>query len=153
MEKFELWLSIIGNAISIIGFGITIAVWFGVDSLRKVFVSRATIPNQLIALSELRDNFANELSGQFTNNSKENFSEMLAEAEANINNLSAKLKLLNRGRYRKLIEPAMGGFKSSADVYVSSPNKENARASNLQLLKLIRSIQYFVEDDSWRRIQ
>ena len=153
MEAAIFWLSIIGNITSIIGFGITISVWIGVNSLRKIFVSRATIPHQLETLSGLRERIVNELSGQFTKDNRNKIFEILAEATANINNMSTKLKLLNKRQYKSLIEPTIEAYKNADNLFSSNPNKETARTISLKLLELVRTVQLFVEDDSWRRIQ
>ena len=47
MDVINFWLSFVGNITSIIGFVMTVAVWYGVKSLKSFYVAKATVPRQL----------------------------------------------------------------------------------------------------------
>jgi hypothetical protein len=144
------WLSFVANLFSLIGFFITIAIWYGVKSIKAFYVARATIPSQVATLNDLRQKITDNLSGKYDNGSKVNISEALAEVSPQIDNLSPKLKSLNKSAYKIQIEPQLQTFKKSRDLFASNTSKDNAREVNLKLLELIQSIELFVQDDSWR---
>lgn len=146
----NLWLSFFANIFSLIGFAITIAIWYGVKSIKAFYVAKATIPNQLNTLSILRLKISDNLNGRYDTESQVNISEALAEISPQIDNLSPKLRGLNKSQYKAQIEPQLQSFKQSRELFFSNPGKENARAVNLRLLELLQSVQLFIQDDSWR---
>ena len=147
------WLSLAGNITSIMGFILTILVWFGIKGIKAFYLIKATAPQQLALLEELRNKIEEQLNGKFDNGSRDNILEITTEVSAQIKNLSQKIKGLDKQQFRKLIEPSMNSFQESYDLFKANTNKNNARDLSRKLLYLLRSIQLLVDDDSWRRTQ
>lgn len=153
MEVFNFWLSLFGNITSIIGFGMTIAVWYGVKGLKSFYVAKATIPRQLKELAELREKIEELFSGKFDTASKDKAIEFSSLANVNIQNLLPKLKEIDKSQYSKQIEPNAKNFTKDYEAFIRNPLKENARVMNRRLFELLRSTQLVINDDDWRRTQ
>lgn len=153
LQLINTWLSPIGNITSIIGFVITILVWFAVDNLKTYYIAKATIPNQLSNLEKLRQDILDQLNGQFDNNSKEKILELIGESSIQIKNLAPKLKKLNRQQYKEQIEQLIKNFNSSHSKFLLKAEKDTARELHRNLLGLSTAIKLLMDDDSWRRTQ
>jgi hypothetical protein len=151
VESIIFWLSISGNIASLIALGLTIAVLCGVKSLKSFYVTKATLPNQLKELSELRENIDQLLSGKFDTSNKDKAIEYSSAARVNIQNLLPKLKKMDKEKFSKQIEPNAKSFMQAKDIFTSIPIKANARVMNGHLLDFLRSTELVITDDDWRR--
>jgi len=131
----------------------TIAVWYGIKSLKSFYVAKATIPRQLKELTELREKVEELFSGKFDNMSKDKATEFSSMANVNIKNLLPKLKEVDKSQYSKQIEPNAKNFSKDYEEFIRNPIKENARVMNRRLFELLRSIELVINDDDWRRTQ
>lgn len=111
ITDIKLWLSIFGNITSIIGFIVTIAIWLGLKGLKAFYVAKATVPQQLIKLNDLRERFNEILNGKYDNESKISITATLAEISVHIDNLSPKLRIVDRSQYKTQIEPHLKSLK------------------------------------------
>lgn len=153
MEVFNFWLSLFGNITSIIGFGMTIAVWYGVKSLKAFYVAKATVPRQLQELTSLREEIEELFSGKFDSPNRDKVIELSSLANVSIRNLIPKLKEMDKSQYSTQIEPNVKEFIKDYESFVSNPIKDNARTMNRRLFAFLRSAQLVLNDDDWRRTQ
>jgi len=151
VEIVNFWLSFFGNITSIIGFGMTIAVWYGIKSLKSFYVAKATIPHQLKELAELREKIEGLFSGKFDAANKDKAIEFSSAAHVNIKNLLPKLKNMGKPQYSEQIEPNAKNFIQAYDLFIHSPVKENARVMNMRLFEFLRSTELVINEDNWRR--
>lgn len=147
------WISFFGSIASIIGLFLTYKVWLGMKNLRRFYVSKATVPQQIQQLSSLREQISDNLSGRYSNENKEKIKEILAEVSVNVDNLAPKVRDFDKSQYKTSIEPKIKSFKQGYVEFKSDSGKENARNAGLSLFEVIRATELLMEDDSWRRIQ
>jgi hypothetical protein len=153
VEIINFWLSFVGNITSIIGFIITIAIWYGVKSLKAFYVAKATIPRQLQDLISLREEIEGLFSGKFDVPNRDKVIELSSAANVSIRNLMPKLKEMDKSQYSTQIEPNAIEFIEIYEAFIHSPTKDNARAMNRRLFAFLRSAELVLNDDDWRRTQ
>jgi hypothetical protein len=150
MQLLNNCLSFLGNISSIIGLCITIAVWFGIKSLKSFYVAKATIPHQLSELALMRENIDNLLSGEFDKANKDKVIEYSSTAYVNIQNLMPKLKGMDKKQFSEQIKPNAMNFINTHQTFTTKPSKENARAMNTRLFEFLRSTELVIKDEDWR---
>ncbi len=153
VEDINNWLSLFGNITSIIGFFMTIAVFFGVRSLKNFYVAKATIPHQLEELEGYRETIEELLSGRFSAANRDKAIELSSAAKVSIKNLQPKLKGIDKSQYKKQIDPNVKNFLQAIDLFIEESSKENARNMNRRLYEFLRSSELVINDDNWRRTQ
>jgi len=153
VELINLWLSFFGNIASIFGLFITIAVWYGVRSLKSFYVSKATIPNQLKELAELREKIEELFSGKFDAANRDKAIEYSSAAHLNIKNLLPKLKDMDKSQYSEQIEPNATNFIHAYGLFIQNPIKESARVMNMRLFEFLRSTELVMNEENWRHTQ
>jgi hypothetical protein len=153
VEIINILLSFFGNVTSIIGFFMTIAVWYGVKSLKAFYVAKATVPRQLQELTNLREEIEELFSGKFDPPNRDKVIELSLSANVSVRNLMSKLKEMDKSQYSIQIEPNAKDFIKDYEMFVRNPTKENARVMNRRLFALLRSAQLVLNDDDWRRTQ
>lgn len=153
MNVINFWLSFFGNITSIIGFIITIFVWYGVKSLKSFYVAKATVPRQLRELENLRNEVEGLFNGKFDTSNRDKAVQLLSDAQINVKNLMPKLKEIDRAQYSVQIEPHAKEFLESGAIFINNQTKDNARTMNRSVFAFLRSTELVLNDDNWRRSQ
>lgn len=131
----------------------TIALLFGINSLKSFYVAKATVPKQLIELEELRDKIEELLNGKFDAANKNKIIEFSIAAKLNVKNILPKLKEMTKSQYAKQIEPNATGFINAYNFFITNSTKDSARDMNRRLFEFLRSTELVVHEDDWRRTQ
>ncbi len=131
----------------------TIALLYGIKSLKSFYVAKATVPNQLEELSILRDKTDELLNGKFDSANKNKVIEFSIAAHVNIQNLIPKIKEIAKGQFSKQIEPSIKGFVDAYNIFGKDPTKDTAREMNRRLFEFLRSVELVIHEDDWRRTQ
>ena len=146
-------LTVLGSIASILGLVITILVLMGVNKIKEAYVSKAIAPQRIDDLKEIRESCQNLLNGTFTTENKNRMTELLIEAKTSASSLSQKMKQINAKEYKKTISPKLTQFDQLCDQYMEKNDKGNARAALNTLLEIIKSSEFLLDDESWRRVE